>query len=211
VAWSSSAVDLPQTTPSVVYDNNRAQRNIAFVALPAAGETSSADYWMYELPELFERSVQFSFHFERPPPVPWNLSVVVPPSFRVSGLANARVVASFRARGADALDRCLAGDEASCLHQCSNDEVLEERACTVVLGGFGGEGPVVLHGIEVDEPVKLRLAVTGPRSGPRGGPFEIRVTERGALLGQPAAPVGGVTYRFEERDDEPTSEQPSLR
>src|SRR5262249_16805005 len=45
VAWSSITGDLPLNTASVVLDNNRAQRNIAFVTLAQSSSTSATGLW----------------------------------------------------------------------------------------------------------------------------------------------------------------------
>ncbi len=184
VAWTDMGADTVQSSPSVVLDNNRAQRNISFEFAPAPTSASTPDpatqsaqsFWVYPISGMQERDIEIQFKASDAGAYLRTANLVVPPIVRIT-----RVV------GAD-----LTVDSA-----CRHVDGAALQSCTVALSGVGSRGRIRLEGIQLERPGELQLQVTTAQQVPPGTYIDANIVEYGAIERAELLPIGGVTLRFE--------------
>ena len=193
VAWSNMAADPVEATLSVVLDNNRGQRNIAFTPAPIrAGSLSS----LLDLQSRRDRAARYGDHI-RSSSERANMGAArihVPP-----GVTIARTFGVERAGAYRGLQPplCPPGEDASCHRECSDSESGTEGRYAVVLSGMRLDSHVRLEGITLQETARLVLEASAAEPVPRGEFFEADVIEFLKREDQSRIALGGLTLRFE--------------
>lgn len=195
VAWTDMTADPVQTTPSVVLDNNRAQRNIMFTPAPQVGAMSLQPFWINPLDAVTERSLEIKFRSSSAIPYLATARIHVPPGVTVAQLFDTAIVGGYR--GSMPAELCPRGDETSCVSHCNSWAEAAASGCTLVLGRIGPQSRVRLEGISVSAPTKLLLEVSTRERVPPGAFFDARIVEYGTIDHSPHTAIGGVTLRFE--------------
>lgn len=195
VAWSNMSADPVQNSASVLLDNNRAQRNLAFVEAPPPGTMALGPFWIYPLAAVSERSVEISFGSSSTVnPYLEGARLHIPAGMTVTQVADTRIIGGYH--GIRPAEVCPYGDEANCISDCNSSAEAAASGCTVVLGRIGPQSRVKLEGVSVTGPTKLLLEVSTRDGVPPGEFFDARIVEYGTVDHSPHTAIGGVTLRF---------------
>lgn len=197
VAWSNSAADPVQTTPSVIFDNNRAQRNIAFITLPDSADPgpSTSSFWIHPF-DAAKRTWRLSFN-SRGGPGPSSARLHVPPTVSFSRVRGAEIIGAYRPVRPREL---CAIDNPTCRVPCRNLRTASRNGCTLVIGQMQPNKTIDLDEVVAAESAQLWLEVPTPQSMPRDAFFDAEIAEFATYDPQPPVPLGGLTLRFQGPD-----------
>lgn len=195
VASSDMAADPVRNTPSVVLDDNRAQRNITFQAAPDPGTSAYAAFWMYPIESAQWRRMDMSFNWNGHEPNFREVRIHVPPGFVVEKIFETLIIGGYI--GDKPQDPCIRGDETGCTNRCPDLRDASRLGCTLVLGGIGPQSHVRLEGVSAKKPERLFLEVKTEKALPRNAFIDAHVLEFAAFKKGPPIAIGGITLRFE--------------
>lgn len=196
VAWTDGAADPVKNTSSVVFDGNRAQRNIVFEAAPPPASPAFASFWVNPLEGVRDRAIEVRFKFSGARPNLESARLHVPPGIGVRAVRGAEIVAAYRGDKPEAA--CDEHQRLACGACGAKLESVAERGCTVVLGGIGPWSRVRLEGVRPTRRARLQLEVVTAEKPRKGEFIEAEIVELGTWdkLERPER-IGGLTVRFE--------------
>ncbi len=188
------AADPVEATLSVVLDNNRGQRNIAFTPAPDPGGLAFHPFWIYRAAEIGRRDLEITFRSSSERANMGAARIHVPPGVTIARTFGVERTGAYRGLQPPL---CPPGEDASCHRECSDSESGTEGRCAVVLSGMRLDSHVRLEGITLQETARLVLEASAAEPVPRGEFFEADVIEFLKREDQSRIALGGLTLRFE--------------
>ena len=195
VAWSNVPTDPVQSTASVVFDNNRAQRNIVYVPAPEPYGMALQPIWLNPLDRVLDRSLEITFKSNTARQYLKSARIHVPAGVTIAYYHDTELIGGYL--GSGHLNCGPQDDDRTCRSECPRGPDGYARGCTIVLGRIGPRSHVRLEGIELKQAAQLRLEVRVDEAVPPGAFFDAEIVEFGSFGHQTRARLGGLTLRFE--------------